>query len=100
MLGRIVGYVRSWRICGPELVEYAIIFIQLSQTSKHCTAYLLVESYKYAKQVDPQDSPNFVMLRCAVAVGNTLYAKGPMNGIKKAPYPYDSVRPLCFSRLA
>jgi hypothetical protein len=43
------------------------------------------------KNADNQNSPNLVMLRCAVAVGNTFKAKGPMKGITAPPTGYDSV---------
>ncbi|KDQ59291.1 hypothetical protein JAAARDRAFT_68789 [Jaapia argillacea MUCL 33604] len=46
---------------------------------------------KYLKNADPQNSPNLVMLRCAVAVGRTKHAKGPMKGIREPPSGYDSV---------
>jgi hypothetical protein len=52
---------------------------------------LLTESYTYLRNDDPTDSPNFVILRCAVVVGKTFPAIGPMYRITSPPSGYDSV---------
>ena len=65
----------------------------------HASVSVLVRyTSVFVEACDPQylknsnnNSNNLVLLRCAVAVGRTYYADGPMRGITQPPHGYDSV---------
>ncbi|KAF4612590.1 hypothetical protein D9613_012708 [Agrocybe pediades] len=46
---------------------------------------------RYLRNADPSKSPNVVLLRCAVSLGNTFRATNPMVGVTAPPPGYDSI---------